>query len=67
MANISENFKQFFDIRKLKHLYPNKNTNELELIQTYFCKTVLYHIHHLQGKINHTIETIIVIFNLMFL
>ena len=56
MANITKKFKDFFDIRKLKYLYPNKNTTELELIQIHFCRTTIYYIHYLQGKIKQCYE-----------
>ena len=50
MTIINRNFKKFFDITKLQHLYPYKSTQELELIKNYCCKRTIYYIHKLQGK-----------------
>ena len=51
MTIINRNFKKFFDTTKLQDLYPNKSTQELELIKKYCCKRTIYYIHILQGKI----------------
>ena len=46
---LTKEFKQFFNIRKLREKYPNLRIKELDHLQTKFCRITTRNIHFLNS------------------